>query len=375
MIHNLINSKTTQTVDEWFHHIVNGGWHKYQYAGIKAFLIGAIFAGSLVPAKIGRKLPSKTEPFYGMKRIYRLIDNPRITDDKMLAFYLKRLRDYTHKRKEIILAFDWTTLYKKFNLLSISLVTHKGRTIPIAYAGYEIGAFSEFDSQNKIEENLLMQIIEVIPKKCRCIFIADRGFDRPEIPELFIEHKVKFVIRASIGTWIINDDYKFKLSMETIKKGEIKDFGKVTYSQTNPVELRLVSAWDKKMKEPWHLLTNLIYKDLQRILNIYSRRMEIEEMFKSKKNDQCGLNWKHARLETIDRWLHLAFLTTILFQFLFEIAFACGTSYKKLENRYTLCRREQRVFSMYYLAMLILSDYEAFLIELNMKGRIRLKYI
>jgi hypothetical protein len=238
------------------------------------------------------------------------------------------------------------------------LVTEKGRTIPIAYDGYELGNLIDFNSQNKIEEEMLKMIIEAIPEGINVIFIADRGFDRPEIPELFIQNKVKFVIRASTGVTIqYKDGTYFILQSQTVKPGEMKDFGTIFYTKTNPIKLRFVGVWDKGMKEAWYLLTNIYKNKIEKIIYIYSRRMEIEEMFKSKKNSQCGFSWKHAKITTINRWLVLAFIVTLLFQFLALIVFSCE-DWKKYENRYTLCRRINRVFSIYSLAKFIFRDYE-----------------
>jgi hypothetical protein len=351
-------------------------WHQYQRDNIRHFIQAGLLSGSVVPAVVGRALGclSGANPSHGMKRIYRFLDNDRITDERMCEIYLTRFKAFLKilKSKRVVIAVDWTVLFKEFNLLSAALVTGDGRTIPIAYTGYMLGNIPEYESQNSIEERFLKMVIAAIPSSYEATFIADRGFDRPQLAAFFQEQNVKYIIRSSVNTWVTIGTQRVKLSVDTIAQGETRDFGTVTYTDSHPIELRLVGAWHDRMKEPWYLLTNLETDTIQSVLNTYARRMEIEEMFKSKKNGQSGMSWRHCQLETIERWLRLAFLVTLVFQFLAEIALSIPDDWKSYEKRYTLCRRERRVFSFYTLSRLIIQDSGVFYIELE-GWRLRVK--
>ena len=111
-------------------------WHKFQKNGIAFFLYGALKAQTLIPAVAGRNgVMGKVLEKNGIKRLFRLYSNHRITSAKMFEFYSNRLLQYTAKVKKLRLVIDWTTLKENFMLLSISLITKRGRTIPIAYDG------------------------------------------------------------------------------------------------------------------------------------------------------------------------------------------------------------------------------------------------
>jgi len=170
-------------------------------------------------------------------------------------------------------------------LLSISLITKKGRTIPIAYDGYKQGELGEGRSQSSIEEDLLKKIIETIPMQSRkrITVVADRGFDRPDLAELLISLKVNFVIRVCSGKYITVEGREIEIAKKIISKGESYDFGNVIYTKSRKVELRFIACWDKKMKDPWFIITNLSSHTVKDILHEYSLRWEIESMFKSKK--------------------------------------------------------------------------------------------
>jgi len=116
----------------------------------------------------------------------------------MMEFYSNRLLQYTAKVKKLRLVIDWTTLQENFMLLSISLITKKGRTIPIAYDGYKQGELREGKSQSSIEEDLLKKIIETIPmsSRKRITVIADRGFDRPDVKDILHEYSLRWEIES-----------------------------------------------------------------------------------------------------------------------------------------------------------------------------------
>lgn len=271
----------------------------------------------------------------------------------MMQFYKDRFVQYAAKYRKLSLAVDWTTLQEKFMLLSISLITKKGRTIPIAYDGYEQGKLGIGRSQSSIEENLLQQILNSLPEQSRkrITVIADRGFDRPELAELLCQFGVNFVIRVCSGKYITTEGKEITIEKKIIAKGATHDFGKVIYTKSNPIALRFIASWESKMKDPWFIITNICTEKVRAILHKYSLRWEIESMFKSKKNAQVGLSWKYAKLETADRWIRFAFLITILFQFLADIGTLCDNDISIIKRFTPIANPKRRIFSIYNLAL------------------------
>jgi len=147
----------------------------------------------------------------GSKAIWRYL--AQIPKKRYCIFFIWCFKGSNVDTSNRRLVIDWTTLQENFILLSISLITKKGRTIPIAYDGYKQGELGEGRSQSSIEEDLLKKIIETIPMQSRkrITVIADRGFDRPDLAELLISLKVNFVIRVCSGKYITAEGREIKL--------------------------------------------------------------------------------------------------------------------------------------------------------------------
>ena len=126
------------------------------------------------------------------------------------------------------------------------------------------------------------------------------------------------------------------------------------YTKSRKVELRFIACWDKKMKDPWFIITNLSSHTVKDILHEYSLRWEIESMFKSKKNAQVGMSWKYAKLTTIDRWLRFVFLITILFQFLADVGIFCDDDISIIKRYTPVANPKRRIFSIYNLALKVI---------------------
>lgn len=354
-------------------------WHKFQINGILFFLFGALKAQSLIPAIVGRNgIMGRMQEKNGIKRLFRLYNNERITFDKIKKFYKDRFVAYAKRIRKLKLAVDWTTLDGKFMLLSISLISNKGRSIPIAYDGYELKKLTAGRSQSTIEEELIRKIVESLPtaSRKRITIIADRGFDRPELSQLLISLKVNFVIRVCSGNYVTTKSKEIVIDKNMIQKGQSIDFGNIVYTKSNPVKLRFIASWCKKMKDPWFIITNIDFEKVKQILRKYSSRWEIESMFKSKKNAQVGMSWKYAKLETIDRWLRFAFFITILFQFLADIGTLCDNDISIIKRFTPIANPKRRVFSIYNLALKVVKRLgTVFDIFINNEDELIVRYI
>ncbi|HJD55578.1 MAG TPA: transposase [Rickettsia endosymbiont of Pyrocoelia pectoralis] len=74
------------------------------------------------------------------------------------------------------------------------------------------------------------------------------------------------------------------------------------------------SSYGMAAKEPWILATNL--KDIKYkatfIVDIYAKRMQIEESFRAMKSHQFGLAARYIRTDNIDRWGVLMLLAAVV---------------------------------------------------------------
>ena len=246
-------------------------WHKYQKKGIVFFMYGALQSRSLVPANAGRGgIFNGVKEKYGIKRLFRLYNNSRITFEKIKQFYRDRFLQYASKSKhrKLLIAIDWTTLYEDYMILSISLITKKGRSIPIAFDGYKKGELKAGKSQSTIEEQLLKLIITALPEKSRkrITVVADRGFDRPQLARFLYNLKVKFVIRVCAGKHFKYKGKEKIISKKLIKQGESIEFGEIEYTNSLPVDVRFLACWEKKCK---HLGSSFLILMMKKRIKFY----------------------------------------------------------------------------------------------------------
>ena len=152
----------------------------------------------------------------GSKAIWRYL--AQIPKKRYCIFFLWCFKVSNVDTSSRRLVMDWTTLQENFLLLSISLVTKKGRTIPIAYDGYKQGELGEGRRQSSIEVDLIKKNIGAIPmpSRKRITVVADRGFDRPDLAELLISLKVNFVIRVWSGEYITVEGKEIEIAKKNI---------------------------------------------------------------------------------------------------------------------------------------------------------------
>lgn len=339
---------------------------RYRREAITFFLAGVLEAGSLVIAKAGQSgvRGTSTDPRNGIKRLNRLFKNKHLTQDVTDEILLRHFKHIIRFRKSIILALDWTEK-KGIMLLSISLVTDEGRTIPVLWDGYKKRELDETESQNKIEERLVAKVLRAVSRKTQVTIIADRGFDRANFLA-FIEsfgRNMKYIIRASSDAYAYWRGRELKLGIALATLGKCKNYGIVEYTKEHRLRTRLIIKWEEGMKDPWMLLTNIRNVQSETIVQCYARRMTIEEMFKTIKNETVGLNLKSVRLRDISRWKVFVFAVTLLLNYLWAIALSMPVEVmNRFHDSYTLARhkakygKRRKSFSALYLIILLLRD-------------------
>jgi len=333
---------------------------KTLHNSINFFLESSIRAKTFVPAKVGIEA-KKIMPYNGIKRVQRLLKNKFFSNEFCLDTYQAFIKKLIPKNKPLLLAFDWTIIKEKFCFLSISQVVKSGRSIPLYFDGYEKLKLDYHNSQSSIELKSLKNVLNALSHVSDIIILGDRGFDSPAILKLLINRGVKFIIRAKIEKYLtLESGEEIKISRDVVKKGKKIKFLNTKYTRANPVNTHFYAIWQRKQEEPWLLLSN-IDDTVTKVANLYARRWEIEEMFKSMKNQDIGFDIKTVKLRDINRWLRLFFLATIVFQFLSKLGLQCR-EIPKIEKRYSLSSKPKKnrkfIFSFYNLAMKIIYDNE-----------------
>ena len=155
-------------------------------------------------------------------------------------------------------------------------------------------------SQNQLEQDALLAVVEALPGGVRPVILADRGFCRAGFLAWLEYRGLDYVVRLSGGACITEPDGKrWKLGEEEgLRLGELRFGGGVRYGlyHGHPRELFVNVALCRRLPkgqkrrdpgreepaEPWYLATSL--EDAKSAANWYRQRGWIEQSFKDSKS-------------------------------------------------------------------------------------------
>ncbi|MGH3147799.1 MAG: transposase, partial [Rubrobacter sp.] len=153
-------------------------------------------------------------------------------------------------------------------------------------------------SQNQIEQDALLAVIEALPAGVRPVVLADRGFGRAGFLRWIQRHGVEYVVRVKKGTCLTEaDGRQWKLGEEGLGRGQLRWVGGVRYGlyhgRPRCLWVNVALCWRipkgrardprrKQPEEPWYLTTSL--KDAQAAASWYWQRGWIEQSFRDSKS-------------------------------------------------------------------------------------------
>jgi len=306
-----------------------------------------LFSGSLVVMELCKWVRDKcSDPFYQDKRLLNNLLSPQADLGKTVAAYRQSLNRYIQPDTPIVI--DMTDLAKprarKMKYLALvrdgsegKLVTgywcievyahlKNKRVLPLALDVYSI------EDPAVGSENLQIErVVDAVNRDLegKGIWIADRGFDRLELYEMWFSRNCHFIVRqrgdraiiTPKGVRLILKDYVERLAQHNARNGRDSSivFGKV-YLPNHDKPLYVVASWLPGQDEPLMLLTNLLVETLDQarsILWFYGKRWVCEEAGQFLKS-RVGLErFRVRRYVAIQRlailaMLAMGFLTWIL---------------------------------------------------------------
>jgi hypothetical protein len=240
-----------------------------------------------------------------LKRLWRFTSNERV--DAMavqLAFVAHVVARLGYPRL-LGLAVDWTMFdtvlpsgeRMRYQVLRIA-VPRKGRALPLLQLAYDRDHLPSERSQNQLEQDALLAVVEALPACVRPVVLADRGFCRAGFLTWLEYHGIDYVVRLKKGACITEPDgRRWKLGEEGLRPGEMRFCEGVRYGlhHRHPRELfvNVALCWrvpKSKMREPrrkapaepWYLATNL--RKAESASSWYWQRGWIEQSFKDAKS-------------------------------------------------------------------------------------------
>ena len=233
--------------------------------------------GWLSKAALARCLPLGIGPKEREQRLYRFLDNIRLTPEVLIPLHVA-LACGTQLRERLPMILDQTTI-RGIETLLIGVV-FEGRVLPIAFSCFMKKFIHK--SQNILEHSLILAAMSCFPVEFRPLLILDRGYARVALFIDFREEGIPFLCRAkrSVMVYLQGQSKGKTLGRFKIKPGQLRRYSVLYHSQKKE-PLDLIIYFGKGYKEPWYLLvpsgTSLTAEE---IVGLYAKRMSIEQGFR-----------------------------------------------------------------------------------------------
>jgi hypothetical protein len=233
--------------------------------------------GWLSKAALARCLPLGTGPKEREQRLYRFLDNIRLTPELLIPLHIA-LACGTKLRERLPMILDQTTI-RGIETLLIGLV-FEGRVLPIAFSCFMKKFIHK--SQNILEHSLILAAMSCFPVEFRPLLILDRGYARVALLIHLRQEGIPFLCRAkrSVMVYLHGQMEGKTLGRFKIKPGQLLRYSVLYHSQKKE-PLDLIIYFGKGYKEPWYLLvpsgTSLTAEE---IVELYAKRMSIEQGFR-----------------------------------------------------------------------------------------------
>jgi len=301
--------------------------HSVRAAAVMALVEGIVQGGRLSPATIGRALSGGALPKHSIKRVDRLLGNPKMVGDRVFFFKAIALRLLRQCARPVVLV-DWTQAGQHVAL--VAAVPIGGRALPIYVEVHRLKKLGNA----AVEKRFLCTLKTIIPTECRSVIVSDAGFKGPFFQAVLDQGwdflgRIRGTTKAvsSVGETISKEQFYARALVTPTDLGSFGLFVRqqipcrlvLIRKRRRPGPKRLPPACkeEREMRQaaldPWLLATSLFDDDAASIVRLYARRMQIEETFRDTKNHRFGWSFGDVRLSTPQRTAVLLTLAALAF--------------------------------------------------------------
>ena len=279
-------------------------------------VMGAMSARRVSQADIGRSLRTEALPKHSIKRVSRFVGNNRVCIAEGCRG-LVRLAAKSSGRC-LVIVVDWVDVgpYKVLK----AAVPLRGRAVPILFAAYPKWKLRK--SQNAFEEAFFVLLATLLPARTWAIVVADAGFPRADLVPVLTGLGMNHVIRANTGACFSSERFGGRLSEHGVKEGGHRDLGWGHYTSTRPVGRRVIVRWERGYEEPLILGTDLMW-NWRKVVDVFKRRMMIEELFRDEKNIRYGWGLRQMKVSTAERLERMLLVLAFAYLLLLMIGLVC----------------------------------------------------
>jgi len=287
-------------------------------------VVEAAFRSSrLTLTAIGRALPSGARVKHRIKAVDRFLANVGLQAARsqilqQLATTL--VRGYPRP----IIAVDWTQIVGDYDALWAGIV-FRGRTVPL---------FAEVllirkRTKRKAHERFLIRLREILPRECRPILVLDAEFCIPFLEactqvgcDFVVRLRGKCCLRPPVGAALLASELAKKAKARPQCCGESLVYDSARRGRTYRVVLakkprgrltkkRATSLYRRRALTAWVLATNVVTVSAAQIVNIYAKRMQVEQMYRDAKDPRYGWALNLTTTRDVNRLSMLLLVSTL----------------------------------------------------------------
>jgi hypothetical protein len=345
--------------------------HAVRLGTVVKLVEGIVLGGRLSPATIGRSIRGSALPKHEIKRVDRLLGNPKMSGGRSFLFLAIAHRLLRGAERPVILV-DWTQACGTHVAL-VAAVPIGGRALPIYV---EVHSLKKLGNA-AVERRFLRGLKAIVPPECQCLVVTDAGFKGPFFSEVLdcgwdFLGRVRGTTKAvsTTGETISKEQFYARASITPVELGAFGLFVKqqipcrlvLVRKRRRPGPKRPAPACKEERElrqsalDPWLLATSLSDGDAAHVVRLYAKRMQIEETFRDAKSHRFGWSLGTVRLSTPQRAAVLLTLAAVAFLVITLIGMAVERS--GLHRAYQANTETRRVLSLLVLATAFLRRAE-----------------
>lgn len=335
---------------------------------------GAALSGSaLTLSDLGRGLASRVSMKHNIKRVDRLLGNEALHQE-LPQLYQALAQQHLARLKHPVILVDWSDLTPggRWQLLRASMAL-EGRSGTL----YEQVHPQRHSGARRVHQQFLARLASMLPSGCVPILVTDAGFRAAwfKLVNRMGWHWIGRIRNRDMVRRVGGTSWSGCKHLYASATGTPRCLGQFDYVRSNPVSCSLVIVKRRRkgrhkrsvlgkparshhsrknarrQREPWLLTVSpgLEHLSANAMVNVYAKRMQIEEEFRDLKNEHFGLGFsanRSKRRERLSVLLLIACLATFLLRLIGEIAHAHQMERQCQSNT----RRSRPVLSLISLA-------------------------
>lgn len=306
---------------------------------LKACSASLISCDKLTLTSLGRHLEGRANIKHKIKRVDRFLNNKHLFKEQ-LEIYGSLAKPLIDNLPYLAIAVDWSGCCRSdYHLLRASLLVD-GRSLVLYNMVVEVKDFDTPETNAKF----LDELFQIIGNKQPVYIVSDGGFLTPWYSKV-LALGWHFIgrLRGTMKCKLENTDTWNKL-LEFHEKASAKPtrLGKARLTKHSPTAcdaiLHLYKGKNKGRtgksrftkdtrmyrnlaQEPWLIATSDDALSSKQVIELYSKRMQIEQNFRDDKSQQYGFSWRFSKTQGVQRMTILCLIACLASILLWFIGF------------------------------------------------------